>query len=224
LPPHAWAATNARDDFDAPALSPHWQSLRVEIDDSWLNLTGRRGWLRLRGRESIHSLFEQSLIAQRIESFRCIIETKLDFAPSHFTQSAGLILFYDTTQHYYLRVTHDERLGGKVVGIVQTDDGVYSELHDSMIKIDHWPSAIYLRAEMDHQRLQFSASPDGRAWQPIGGTLDMTKLSDDYGRTLRFTGAMAGLCCQDLNTAKAQADFDYFLLEKSPGSAVHAAD
>ena len=121
---------------------------------------------------------------------------------------AGLICYYDTRQHYYLRATHDEKLG-KVLGVVLTDDGVYDELADSQIAINDWKQ-IFLRAEVDGVKLQFSASPDGQAWQNIGPVLDFSKLSDDYGSTLRFTGAMVGLCAQDIGGTHAVADFDYF--------------
>jgi xylan 1,4-beta-xylosidase len=40
--------------------------------------------------------------------------------------------------------------------------------------------------------------------------LDASKLSDDYGGALRFTGAMVGLCAQDVGGTRAVADFDYF--------------
>jgi xylan 1,4-beta-xylosidase len=143
-----------------------------------------------------------------LQHFTVTLETRLDFAPTHFTQMAGLICYYDTRQHFYLRCTHDEKLG-KVVGIVQTDDGVYDELLDSQIAINDWKD-VFLRAEIAGEELQYSASPDGKTWQKIGPVLDMSKLSDDYGSTLRFTGAMVGLCAQDLGGTRALADFDYF--------------
>lgn len=208
LPETPWTAEPARDDFDAPKLGTHWSSLRDPVSDSWLSLEERRGWLRLRGRDSLASLFCQSLVAKRLTTFRCTVETCVEFDPGHFTQMAGLICHYDTRQHYYLRITHDETRG-KVLGIVLTDDGAYDELLDSQIDIGDWPRA-YLRAEIDHERLQFSASSDGSLWRTIGPVLDMAKLSDDYGSTLRFTGAMVGLCAQDLGGTFKSADFDYF--------------
>ena len=60
---------------------------------------------------------------------------------------------------------------------------------------------------MNRARLQFSASPDGKSWRKIGPALDASKLSDDYGSTLRFTGAMVGLCAQDVGGTRAAADF-----------------
>jgi xylan 1,4-beta-xylosidase len=183
------------------------------VDDSWLSLTERPGWLRLCGRDSLFSLFHQSLVAKRLTSFRCTVETCVEFEPDHFTQMAGLICYYDTRQHYYLRITHDEARG-KVLGIVLTDDGAYDELLDSQIAIAGW-QRVFLRAKIDHERLQFSASPDGEAWQDVGAALEMAKLSDDYGSTLRFTGAMIGLCAQDVGGTFKHADFDYFTLRST---------
>jgi xylan 1,4-beta-xylosidase len=207
-----WPAMPERDNFDAPTLDVHWSTLRVPADESWLNLRERPGWLRLWGRESVFSLFDQSLLARRLQAFRATAETCLEFHPAHFTQMAGLICWYDTRTHYYLRVTHDESLGA-VLGIALADDGVYDELSESQISVNGWPRC-FLRAEIDGARLQFSASPDGGNWQAVGPALDMTKLSDDYGNSLHFTGAMIGICAQDLGGTRAAADFDYFELKE----------
>ena len=176
-----------------------------------MSLTERPGWLRLRGGESLFSLFEQSLVARRLRHFRVVIETCLEFAPDHFTQMAGLVCYYDTRQHYYLRVTHDEE-HGLILGVAQSDDGHYAELPDSQIAVHDWPR-FFLRAAIDGENLQFSASPDGKDWRPVAHVLDMSKISDDYGSTLRFTGTMVGLCCQDLGGTGGPADFDFFRYE-----------
>lgn len=197
-----------RDEFDGVQLDLRWCSLRNPADDSWLSLTERPGWLRLRGRDSQHSTFDQSLIARRIQHFQFTAETCMEFAPSHFHQSAGLICYYDTRTHFYLRVTHDENRG-RILGVVLTDDGNYDELQGGELVVNDW-SRMFLRAEVNFQRLQFSASPDGQAWWKVGPVLDASKLSDDYGTGLHFTGAMVGVCAQDLGGWKTPADFDYF--------------
>ena len=206
--PQPWPVLSTRDDFDSTKLDVRWNSLRQPVADSWLSLAERPGWLRLRGRDSLFSVFAQSLIARRVQHTHFTAETCLEFAPTHFTQMAGLICYYDTRQHFYLRVTHDESLG-KVIGVVLTDEGAYDELADSQFAINDW-RRIYLRARVDGEKLQFSASPDAKAWRNIGPVLDFSKLSDDYGGTLRFTGAMVGLCAQDLGGTWARADFGYF--------------
>jgi xylan 1,4-beta-xylosidase len=212
LIPSSWPTKPDRDDFESSVLGPRWSALRVPIDASWASLTDRPGWLRLRGRESFHSLFEQSLLAWRLESVHSTVETCLEFTPTHYSQMAGLICWYDTSTHYYLRVTHEESLG-IILGIVLTDDGVYNELADSQLVINDW-QRCYLRAVWNGEILEFFASPDGEDWTSVGGPLDATKLSDDYGRGLRFSGAMVGICAQDIHEARATADFDYFLLKE----------
>ena len=193
------------DHFDQEILALSWSTLRVPADSSWLSLTTRPGWLRLTGRDSLHSLFEQSLVAKRLQHFRVTVTTRMHFSPDHFTQMAGLVCYYNTRMHYYLRVTHDEERG-KVLGITLTDNGIYDELRGSEISISKWPD-VFLRTEIDRDVLQFHASSDGVSWQTIGPVLDATKLSDDYAAG--FTGTMIGLCAQDLGGTKRHADFDF---------------
>jgi xylan 1,4-beta-xylosidase len=209
LAPHSWPLPLERDDFEGEKLDVSWSSLRVLVDESWATLTARPGWLRLTGRDSLHSFFEQSLLAKRLRNFRVTAETRLQFTPEHFTQMAGLIFYYDTRTHYYLRVTHEENRG-TVLGITLTDDSAYDELGD--IEVNDWPE-FFLRAVIDETTLQFHASPDGETWQEVGPVLDATKISDDYGSILHFTGAMIGICAQDLSGNRKTADFDYFELK-----------
>lgn len=75
--------------------------------------------------------------------------------------------------------------------------------------VTNW-ERFFLRVKMDFQALQFSASRDGRDWQNVGPVLDASKLSDDYGAGLHFTGSMVGLCAQDMGGNRTAADFNYF--------------
>jgi xylan 1,4-beta-xylosidase len=208
LPERPWPAPGLEDHFDDEVLDVNWSALRNPIEEDWASVRERPGWLRLRGRESQHSFFYQSLIGRRLDSVNCMAETCMEFEPSHFTQMAGLIAWYDTRAHYYLRVTFKET-EGKVLGIVLTDDGSYDELEESQMVIADW-RRVWLRVRIDGERLQFSASPDGLSWIPVGPELDATHLSDDYGQGLHFTGAFFGLCAQDLGGTGAIADFDYW--------------
>ncbi|WP_240796291.1 glycoside hydrolase family 43 protein [Streptomyces sp. RFCAC02] len=206
--PHPWPAEPPRDDFDGATLSPEWSTPRVPADETWASLTARPGFLRLYGRQSQHSLFDQSLVARRVTHRRVTATTCLEFAPRRYAQSAGLIAWYDASTYYYLRVTHDEDMG-RVIGLVTNDAGTYDEPADTVLPCGDWPR-ILLRARIDGPELRLDAAPEPDAWRRIGPVLDATRLSDDYGTGSRFTGAFIGLCAQDLSGTRTPADFDWF--------------
>lgn len=105
---------------------------------------------------------------------------------------------------------------GRILGVVQSNEGIYLEMETAWIAINDW-KGIHLRARNDHGELQFFASEDARAWLAVGPILDMSKLSDDCGTgAFRFTGAFCGICAQDLGDTRVPADFDYFAMGELP--------
>jgi len=215
LPPHAFAPEPVRDDFDAPELSPHFNALRLPFDASWISLTERPGHLRLKGRESLMSLFQQSLVARRQQHFHCRVETRLDFEPASFQQMAGLVAYYNTGNHAYLHVSRALEGGARVLRVYVNRDGSLSEPADAVVLA---PGPVDLRLEFHHASYQFSHAQHGGAWQTIGPALDTAMLSDEavtrfvdgYARAFGFTGNFVGLACQDLAGSRCVADFDHF--------------
>jgi xylan 1,4-beta-xylosidase len=196
----------SRDEFDSSRLSDEWNSLRQPVRERWLSLTERPGRLRLRGRHSLHSRFAQSLIAQRLTHDRAVVTTAVEIRPEHPGQQAGLVCWYDTGTHFFLGVTTGD--DGPFVVLAVSDLGVYTE-HDTGIR--PVPGALtHLRATIDRDRLRFAVSHDGADWTDIGRELDASVLSDDYGNSLRFTGAFVGLAAHDPVTGTLPADFAYF--------------
>ncbi len=209
LPAHPWPTESYNDTFDGPTLNHHFQTLREPIDESWCSLTARPGFLRLNGRQSLYSNFEQSLVARRIQSFTMTAETCLDFTPTDIQQMAGLIVYYNKNGYYYLRATVNDD-GKKVLGIVQCiDDSEHFEHPEAEIEIEG-NQKIYLRITLDTHWYQCSYSLDGDLFNPIGPKLNSTKLSDEAGDVFRFTGTFVGLSSIDITGAKLPADFEYF--------------
>lgn len=198
-----------KDDFDEPELQRYWNSLRIPADESWLSLTERPGHLRLKGMESLSSTHRQALLARRQQSFHFEAETKMEFDPDTFQQMAGLILYYDTEDYAYLRVTLLDS-GEKGLGIIQSIGGQYDELLDADIVLPA-EGPYYLKAVVHRELLQFYYSLDGEQWQAIGGEINVSHLSDDYADLVRFTGTFIGVCVQDLSGRRKHADFDYFI-------------
>ena len=187
VPEYSFEAEPARDDFDDSELGIHYQSLRVPVDESWLSLTERPGFLRLYGREPLNSRHEQSLIARRVQAFRCQAATCLEFQSDSFLQMAGLTTMYDAGTHYYLFVSHDEELG-KCLNLFACDHDNLDWPLERPISIEDW-DRVYLRAIIDYEVLQFAYSADGENWSDIGPELDATRLSDEYAN-----GLYRGLC------------------------------
>ncbi|MCK0473664.1 glycoside hydrolase family 43 protein [Halalkalibacter sp. APA_J-10(15)] len=208
LPLHLFAEDHDRDHFDGTELSIHFQTLRVPAEESWLSLRERDSFLRIYGRESLTSLQNQSIVARRLEDFECEIETCVEFSPDHFMQMAGLILYYDENDHFYLRISHDDKVG-KNISVMSMNQGHYYEYVEDMVSIEKW-ERCYLRVSIQMDDVQFLFSKDGEVWQMIGPKLDFGQLSDEYQGKLGFTGSLVGMCVQDMSGSKKFADFDYF--------------
>lgn len=208
LPAQPWPPPAPRDDFDAIALAPHWQAPRVPIDAAMASLDARPGFLRLYGRESPVSRFEQSLVARRQQAFRIEASTCVEFSPENFQQMAGLVAFYNTDAFYYLfltRAAHSRRC----LGLMRCERGQVSYPVEKEYPFDDC-ARVYLRLVIDHARIRFYCSRDGDRWQAVGWEQDASILSDEHALPCGFTGNFVGMACQDLSGQRLHADFDWF--------------
>ncbi|WP_245600102.1 glycoside hydrolase family 43 protein [Paenibacillus harenae] len=210
---HPFPKSAEQSDFETDTLDIHYSTLRTPAEESWLSLRERPSYLRMRGRESLHSWHKQSMVARRVQHFYCKAETCVEFEPVSFMQMAGLVLYYDEQDYYYLRISHDENLG-KHIGVIRSISGKYEELVNSFVIVEGW-DRCYLRAEINCAELQFSISNDGSNWSNLGPVLDFGTLSDEYGGKLGFTGAFVGMCVQDVSGGEQYADFDYFIYREN---------
>lgn len=207
LPPHPWPTEKLRDDFNEPTLNKHFQSLRKPFEESWCSLTERKGCLRLKGQHYLYSNYEQSMVARRVQSFRFMAETCVDFQPDYIQQLAGLIVYYNKGNHYFLRISANDE-GLRTLQIVQYIDNNYGEPVEELELPD---GLIYMRVALKELRYQFSWSTDGEHWKLIGRPLNAVCLSDEYGADIfKFTGTFVGLFVADVTGEGKSADFDYF--------------
>ncbi|WP_201276874.1 glycoside hydrolase family 43 protein [Microbulbifer sp. ALW1] len=215
LQQHPWPQSSQYiDHFDEPTLSPQWQTLREPAEASWCSLSQRAGHLRLTGRHYLASRFDQSLLARRIEHHRMRAETRVDFHPESPMEMAGLVVYYDNTNYYFLKITSEDN-GKKIVQVCASIAGAYSEPGGAGQKgekaIIENSDPLYLRVTLDTQWYQFSYSTDGRHWANIGPRLNSTPLSDEYGNLIfKFTGSMVGIFACDVNEQGRYADFSHF--------------
>lgn len=201
--------------FDRNTLPLEFQWLRSPEPQQLFSLSTMPGYLRLFGRESLGSLYEQALVARRQTHFSYEAETQLSYEPVDFQQSAGLVCYYNGHKHHYLYVSWDERVG-KHIGIMScmADQSLASSfpISDALIPV-RAGRALRLRVRVREHELMFFWSYEGEdEWRTIPVILDASLLSDEAGRgeSANFTGAFVGMCCQDLTGRRLPADFASF--------------
>lgn len=198
------------DDFDGEKWSVNFSSLRRPLGDR-ASLSARPGWLRLYGEESLESRFNQTLLACRQQDHGMRAETKMDFSPVSYQQTAGLVYYYDTYSHFYACVTRDEKKGRVLTMMVEELYKFTMPLGVGVVLPEN--GSVWLRLDVDGLAAQFSYSINGEDYKPFGPVLNAGVMSDEYYHNCgqqRFTGAFVGICCQDLSGHLAPADFDYF--------------
>jgi xylan 1,4-beta-xylosidase len=216
----AWEPEPSRSDFQEGALPSAFQWLRTPEPDHLFSLVERPGYLRLRGRESLGSLYSSALVARRQTAFAFEASTCMEFDPQHFQQMAGLVCYYNGHKFHYLYLSHDEQRG-RHLGIMSCQGdlslAVDFPLQEQLVSLPGC-GEVYLRATVDRASLRFSWSLDGEAWRPVGDELDYSVLSDEVGKGegASFTGAFVGMCCQDIAGTALPADFGYFEYSEHP--------
>ena len=200
-----------REDFDQPTLPPAFQWLRTPYPEHLFSLTARPGHLRLFGRETIGSLFNQALVARRQQAFRYTATTSVDVAPAHFQHAAGLVCYYNSSKFHYLHITSDETVGRHLRVLSVLPSGPERDAVSAPVPLP--AGVIHLRADVDLDVLRFAYRPDGAAeWTWLPERFDASILSDEASEPQlpNFTGAFVGMACQDLAGSGLTADFDYF--------------
>ncbi len=203
----SFAEPFVRDDFDGGILSLDYQSLRVPMDGHYLSLSARPGWLRMYGRSGLSSRYSQTLIARRMREYHMSASACLEFEPDIFKQMAGLIFLYDSDNYLYLHVSRDEDVG-KCITLLRAENKKYEYLADYLPVREN--EAVYLRMETENAWTQFFYGYSETEWQAIGPRVNASFLSDEACDEGWFTGAMIGICAQDLTGFGKHADFDWF--------------
>ncbi|MFJ9706740.1 family 43 glycosylhydrolase [Streptomyces sp. NPDC101234] len=196
----------------------HYYTLRSPADPSWIDPTTRPGWLRLRGHHGPDSLWSHNLLARRITEHRTGAQVTVQASPSTFTQAAGLLLWYNTSAYYALDLTWSEpegeaqhgqqwrHKGRTVLALTTRDEGEIRR--PAVVEVDA-TTPLTLGVTVDGAATRFWYETD-RIRQPLGPPLDFTRLSDDHGSRLRFTGALVAIHAVDLVDASFTADFTDF--------------
>jgi xylan 1,4-beta-xylosidase len=214
LAQHPFASPAARHDFDEAHLPDVFQWLRTPYPERIFSLSARAGHLRLIGRESPGSWFEQALVARRQTALAYEADTQVEAQPRSYQQMAGLIAYYNRYAFHYLALTHDEVAGACLQVFSCAGDypqGTLTVALDAPVPVDA-AHPVRMKVVVDGCALRFFHAQGAADWQRIGPVLDASLLSDEAGQGPHgnFTGAFVGMAAHDVSGMAMTADFDFF--------------
>ncbi|MGN7862401.1 family 43 glycosylhydrolase [Microbacterium sp. 22303] len=193
-----------------PLGAPGWPWRTSRSDGTSWAVTAPDG-LRIRGRHGLESLFGASLVAQPLRERSVQLGAIVDADPRSYTEGAGIVLWYDSTSYYSLAITWVEPDGQQQRGQQWRGEGSRAVVLTARDAIG--ARVLATRRLSDRKPVELVAVIDG-AWahfsvdgEPIGPSLDVGILSDDYAGGLRFTGAMVGVFAFDVVSAEFSATF-----------------
>ncbi|MCI8418069.1 MAG: family 43 glycosylhydrolase [Lachnospiraceae bacterium] len=194
---------SSRTDFSKGRIPLEYMTLRRSFATNGISV--ENGVLHMQGGASVMSKYFQGLLARRQQCLDCDFETAMRFAPRHLNHIAGMLVYYNYDNHYYLKMSRaPEGLFLAVSAVVNKD------LTDSQpIWLPEETEIVYLRAQIRQEELQYYYSLDNQTYLPIGGVLDMKNISDEHIEGNGFTGAMLGVNCCDVQGDGVYADFLY---------------
>ena len=121
---------------------------------------------------------------------------------------ASLICMYDTDNFLYLHLTHDEETG-VCVTLLRSENRSYSYPAGFIPVSADGP--LLLKTSVKHDTIRFFYSlSNEKHFVPIGTAMDCSFLPDEACDEDWFTGAIVGICCQNLTRLRKYAYFDWF--------------
>lgn len=184
---------------------------------SWVNTTEHPGYLRIHGTDSFFSQINPAIMATRATSFEYEVETKVAFQPRHYSETAGVGLYYDSNNWLYLHLNDIEEKGIPTLSILQAKHGERIEFHSHRIPIVS--GEVSLKIVYDHGRvaLYYQVSEE---WIQLLEGVDASYLSDEGvngepGEIGGFTGLFNFIGAVDAHQRTSYADFAYYHVKNS---------
>ena len=205
------------DDFDKEYQLEFMTPYRAQTPN-WVNTHERPGHLRIYGQNSLFSQFNPSIMATRATSFNYDIQTKVEFHPEHYSQTAGVGVYYDSNNWIYLHLTHSEQLNATILTILQAKLGTRIEFVNHRIVIPNGQVELKLSYRDGFVSLFYRIEKE--EWNNIINQIDATYLSDEGvngepGEIGGFTGLFNFIASVDTYQHQSYADFDYYYVKNN---------
>ncbi|HTT67891.1 MAG TPA: glycoside hydrolase family 43 protein [Gemmatimonadales bacterium] len=182
----------ARDDFDAPQLSPEWSFLRT-VREPFADLISHPGWLTLRARSvPLEGPGQPAFVGRRQQHAWATATTAMRYRPLAAGDRAGMVAFQGSDAFFFLGVAME---GGQPVVELQQRSGPRDSAATTVIALAPLEgppdSTLYLRIRARGGSYDFSYAYRPGDWILLKGDVDGTILSSKVAGG--FVGTMLGL-------------------------------
>lgn len=200
--------------FEASKYSNQFMTPYQAQTIEWVNTTERPGFLRIYGGDSFFSQVNPSIMATRATSFLYEIDTKVIFNPNHYSETAGVGLYYDSNNWVYLHITYSEITKGPVLSVLQAKLGERKEIFQPIIEVPSGTVELKIIYNMGFAEIYFRLV-DQEEWQLVMEKIDVTYLSDEgvngeSGEIGGFTGLFNFIGTVDAYQHDSFADFQFY--------------
>lgn len=208
---------NMYDDFSQGKYSLRFMTPYHQQDDSWVKVANQQ--LQIKGRDSFFSQNTPSIMATRATSFNYIIQTKLEFHASHYSETAGLGLYYDSNNWLYVHVGLNDKEDHAVISVLQAKLGQRIAFDNDTVLIPDQPVELRIHYSFGQAEIFYRLS-ENEEWTQIADAIDVSYLSDEGvngepGEIGGFTGLFNFIGSVDAYQHESTAKFDYYMVEES---------
>jgi len=204
-------AHDVRDDFNDNYSLSFMTPYRNQ-EEKWVNTTERSGYLRIHGENSFFSQVNPAIMATRATSFSYEVQTKVVFKPDHYSETAGVGLYYDSNNWLYLHLTYSEEQESTILTVLQAKLGERIEYSNHRLAVSD--DAIELKINYDQGMASLMYRQAGE-WRIFVEGIDVSYLSDEGvngepGEIGGFTALFNFIGSVDAHQRDSYADFDYY--------------
>lgn len=183
-------------------------------NSDWVNTTENYGSLRIYGGNSFFSKFNPAIMATRATSLDYRAETKVTFAPDHYSETAGLGLYYDANNWLYAHLGLDDTEDRIVLKILQAKLGERCDYVFSEVSVPEGKVELAIEYHLGQAQICYRLNDNGQ-WQSLSEPIDVQYLSDEGvngapGEIGGFTGLFNFIGAVDAHQHRSYADFDYY--------------
>ncbi|WP_318764796.1 family 43 glycosylhydrolase [Lactiplantibacillus carotarum] len=201
-------------DFTSATIDPRFMTPYRDQTAGWVNTIEHPGYLRIHGQNSFFSQVDPAMMATRATALNYVVMTHVDFEPHHYSETAGLGLYYDSNNWFYACLCQADDGHGTILKVLQAKLG--ERIDHYQIAVDVPENAVDLGITYQNGFATVTYRKNATdGWQTLLADSDVTYLSDEGvngepGEIGGFTGLFNFIGAVDAHQHTSYADFSSY--------------